>query len=415
MKTNSIKTIAAEILGGAAGSLIFATKGFIKDYFHRKGKEKRAIDTLYELDDRMADLERKAEIKAEKEKTHVQNMQMVSETINETVKKAQQQPPCNWIIPGILHEGEICNIVAAKKVGKSTLAFQIAHECAYNLKSSLVPDNLDYKTSPQEVFYYDSENSIDTILDRYEKLNDGKVHRFLQAYFEKPQDFVEHVRHFTKGISNNVLVIIDNITAISTRFSGNDVNKLRKEFGKMQSEFISRGYRLTFILLHHTKTGKTGLGQDETAGAKEWEGLATQTLVLCDTSKGNKTRWLTVNNSRGKNELLEDGEALCLKIKECPYLHFEYIATEKTNGVSCKETQRSHVQKEDSKRKTKWTLNDEETNIVKEKYVPNEYGLKKVAKDILTARNMEHSEENVNQMKSAVSRALKKLQKESST
>lgn len=412
---DGLKDFALKILGGAVKSLVVATNERVRNYYHRKGKEKRAIDTLYELDDRMADLERKAEIKAKKKKTHEQNIQMTSETINETVKKAQQQPPCNWIIPGILREGEICNIVAAKKVGKSTLAFQIAHECAYNQNSSLVPDNLDYRTSPQEVFYYDSENSVDTILDRYEKLNDGKVHRFLQAYFEKPQDLVEHVRLSTEEINNNVLVIIDNVTAISTRFSGNDVNKLRKEFGKMQSEFISRGYRLTFILLHHTKTGKTGLGQDETAGAKEWEGLATQTLVLCNTPNDSETRWLTVNNSRGKNELLEDDEALCLKIKECPYLHFEYIATEKTSGVSCKNTNNSQAQKEDSKRKTKWTLNDEETNIVKEKYVPNEYGLKKVAKDILTARNMIHSEENINQMKSAVSRALKKLQKESCT
>lgn len=338
---------------------------------------------------------------------------MNSETINETVKKAQQQPPCNWIIPGILREGEICNIVAAKKVGKSTLAFQIAHECAYNQKSSLVPDNLDYKSSPQDVFYYDSENSIDTIFERYKDLNDNRVNRIPQAYFEKPQDLVESVRHYTEEINNNVLVIIDNVTAISTRFSGNDVNKLRKELGKMQSEFISRGYRLTFILLHHTKTGKTGLGQDETAGAKEWEGLATQTLVLCNTSKDNEIKWLTVNNSRGKNKLLEDGEALCLRIKECPYLHFEYIATEKINGVSCKDAYNSQVQKENSKRTPKWALTDEETNLVKEKYVPNEYGLKKVAKDILTARNMAHSEENVNQMKSAVSRALKKLQKES--
>ncbi len=406
---DSLKDFALKILGGAVTSLFVATNGRVRNYFHRKGKEKRAIDTLYELDDRMADLERKAEIKAKKKKTHVQNIQMTSETINETVKKAQQQPPCNWIIPEILREGEICNIVAAKKVGKSTLAFQIAHECAYNLKSSLVPDNLDYNCSPQDVIYYDSENSIDTILDRYECLNDDKVIRIPQAYFEKPQDLVESVGDFTKEINNNVLVIIDNITAISTRFSGNDVNKLRKEFGKMQSEFISRGYRLTFILLHHTKTGKTGLGQDETAGAKEWEGLATQTLVLCNTSKDNKTRWLTVNNSRGKHELLEEGEALCLKIKEHPYSHFEYIVKEKIGDTTCKKVRNPKVQKENSKRTPKWTLNDEETNFVKEKYVPNKYGYKRLANDLLKMRGYETTASNKGNMQSSVQRTLRAL------
>ena len=373
--------------------------GVIVTYLKKKIREPHKTtqyDVLCNLRGRIVELEVRQKVINKKNPTLNPKTRPLFETMNDAKARAMNAPAPKYVIPGLIREGEICNIMAKQKVGKSITAFQIAYECAYGSKSSLVPSNGEL-CSPQEVFYYDAEQSDYDILERYRNIDAGKIHKSSQRIFEKPEDLLDHIQGSIDEVKSNALVIIDNITAICpVVFNGKAIRTFIGKIKDAQEEFRTKGHELTVIIVHHTKTNK-----NEISGFKEWAGLTTKTISLVVANSAEHSIKLSVQDSRGKCELLADDEELLLRMEETPYPHFEFVS--KVGCDDCMSGKESNKPKD----KPKWALNEEEKEYVNGRYVPGIYGYKKLTTDILERRRIVATQSNFRLVYSAVARAIK--------
>ena len=373
--------------------------GVIATYLKKKIREPHKTtqyDVLCNLRGRIVELEVRQKVFNKKNPTLNPKTRSLFETMNDAKARAMNAPAPKYVIPGLIREGEICNIMAKQKVGKSITAFQIAYECAYGSKSSLVPSNGEL-CSPQEVFYYDAEQSDYDILERYRNIDAGKIHKSKQRFFEEPKDLLAHIQGSIKEIESNALVIIDNITAICpVVFNGKAIRTFIGKIKDAQEEFRTKGHELTVIIVHHAKTNKY-----EISGFKEWAGLTTKTISLKVANGAEHSIKLSVQDARGKCDLLADDEEFLLRMEENQYPHFEFVR--RVGGDDCMSGKESNKPKD----KPKWVLNEEEKKYVDERYEPWIYGYKKLTRDILERRGIEATKSNFELVRSAVERAIK--------
>ena len=373
--------------------------GVIATYLKKKIREPHKTtqyDVLCNLRGRIVELEVRQKVFNKKNPTLNPKTRSLFETMNDAKARAMNAPAPKYVIPGLIREGEICNIMAKQKVGKSITAFQIAYECAYGSKSSLVPSNGEL-CSPQEVFYYDAEQSDYDILERYRNIDAGKIHKSKQRFFEEPKDLLAHIQGSIKEIESNALVIIDNITAICpVVFNGKAIRTFIGKIKDAQEEFRTKGHELTVIIVHHAKTNKY-----EISGFKEWAGLTTKTISLKVANGAEHSIKLSVQDARGKCDLLADDEEFLLRMEENQYPHFEFVR--RVGGDDCMSGKESNKPKD----KPKWVLNEEEKKYVDERYEPWIYGYKKLTRDILKRRGIEATKSNFELVRSAVERAIK--------
>ena len=373
--------------------------GVIVTYLKKKIREPHKTtqyDVLCNLRGRIVELEVRQKVFNKKNPTLNPKTRSLFETMNDAKARAMNAPAPKYVIPGLIREGEICNIMAKQKVGKSITAFQIAYECAYGSKSSLVPSNGEL-CSPQEVFYYDAEQSDYDILERYRNIDAGKIHKSSQRIFEKPEDLLDHIQGSIDEVKSNALVIIDNITAICpVVFNGKAIRTFIGKIKDAQEEFRTKGHELTVIIVHHAKTNKY-----EISGFKEWAGLTTKTISLKVANGAEHSIKLSVQDARGKCELLADDEEFLLRMEETPYPHFEFVR--RVGGDDC-------ISGKESNKPTntpKWALNEEEKKYVNERYDPGIYGYGLLAKDILERRGFVATKSNIAKVKTEVGRAIK--------
>lgn len=373
--------------------------GVIVTYLKKKIREPHKTtqyDVLCNLRGRIVELEVRQKGFNKKNPTLNPKTRPLFETMNDAKARAMNAPAPKYVIPGLIREGEICNIMAKQKVGKSITAFQIAYECAYGLKSSLVPSNGEL-CSPQEVFYYDAEQSDYDILERYRNIDAGKVRKSSQRIFEKPEDLLDHIQASIDEVESNALVIIDNITAICpVVFNGTAIRTFIGKIKDAQEEFRTKGHELTVIIVHHAKTNKK-----EISGFKEWAGLTTKTISLEVANGAEHSIKLSVQDARGKCELLADDEGFLLRMEETPYPHFEFVR--KVGGDDCMFGKESNKLTDTPK----WALNEEEKKYVDERYEPGIYGYGLLAKDILERRGFVATKSNIAKVKTEVGRAIK--------
>ena len=373
--------------------------GVIATYLKKKIREPHKTtqyDVLCNLRGRIVELEVRQKVFNKKNPTLNPKTRSLFETMNDAKARAMNAPAPKYVIPGLIREGEICNIMAKQKVGKSITAFQIAYECAYGSKSSLVPCNGEL-CSPQEVFYYDAEQSDYDILERYRNIDAGKIQKSSQRIFEKPEDLLDHIQGSIKELEYNTLVIIDNITAICpVVFNGKAIRTFIGKIKDAQEEFRTKGHELTVIIVHHAKTNKY-----EISGFKEWAGLTTKTISLKVANGAEHSIKLSVQDARGKCDLLADDEEFLLRMEETPYPHFEFVR--RVGGDDC-------ISGKESNKPTntpKWALNEEEKKYVDERYDPGIYGYGLLAKDILERRGFVATKSNIANVKTEVRRASK--------
>lgn len=373
--------------------------GVIVTYLKKKIREPHKTtqyDVLCNLRGRIVELEVRQKVINKKNPTLNPKTRPLFETMNDAKARAMNAPAPKYVIPGLIREGEICNIVAKQKVGKSITAFQIAYECAYGSKSYLVPSNGEL-CSPQEVFYYDAEQSDYDILERYGNIDVSKIRKSSQRIFEKPEDLLAHIQGSIDEVKSNALVIIDNITAICpVVFNGKTIKTFIGKIKDAQEEFRTKGHELTVIIVHHAKTNK-----NEISGFKEWGGLTTKTISLKVANGAEHSIKLSVQDARGKCELLADDEEFLLRMEETPYPHFEFVR--KVGGDDCMSGKESNKPKD----KPKWVLNEEEKKYVDERYDPGIYGYGLLAKDILERRGIVATKSNIAKVKTGVGRAIK--------
>lgn len=380
-------------------TIIPVAAGVIATYLKKKIREPHKTtqyDVLCNLRERTTDLEVRQIVFNKKNPTLKQETRPQFETMNDAKARAMNAPAPKYVIPGLIREGEICNIMAKQKVGKSITAFQIAYECAYGLKSSLVPCNGEL-CSPQEVFYYDAEQSDYDILERYRNIDVSKIRKSSQRTFENPEDLLDHIQGSTDSVKSNALVIIDNITAICpVVFNGTAIRTFIGKIKDAQEEFRTKGHELTVIIVHHAKTNK-----NEISGFKEWGGLTTKTISLKVANGAEHSIKLSVQDARGKCELLADDEEFLLRMEETPYPHFEFVR--KVGGDDCMSGKESNKPTDTPK----WALNEEEKKYVNERYEPGIYGYGLLAKDILERRGIVATKSNIAKVKTEVGRTIK--------
>lgn len=386
-------------------------RGIVRNYLHQERDRKPLKDTLYDLQDRVTDIEIRAE-KLTKDSANVSAEDLPFDTINASVSRAQSAPQRDWVVQKLIHEGEICNLQAVEKSGKSILVTQIAHDYAYGLASKIVPTSA-IKGKMQEVFLYDAELCDDDMLERYKDLNDDRVHRCQNAEFDSMDSFLNHIEQHISGVYSNTLVVIDNVTAICPTINAKDVKIAKRRIKKMQSTFLMKECRLTFIFVHHTKTGSDGFGRQDIAGSINWVRFGDLNLALADTRFGDHVKSLSIASGRNVSTLLKSDEALLLEMYSSPYPHFEFKKICKICDASTPPNKRKNgITVTSSKTnippaKNSWSLTSDEIDYTMSKYVPGKYGLERIAKDILKMRGLELTDSNVGCMKSAVSRYIK--------
>ena len=105
--------------------------GVIATYLKKKIREPHKTtqyDVLCNLRGRIVELEVRQKVFNKKNPTLNPKTRSLFETMNDAKARAMNAPAPKYVIPGLIREGEICNIMAKQKVGKSITAFQIAYE-----------------------------------------------------------------------------------------------------------------------------------------------------------------------------------------------------------------------------------------------------------------------------------------------
>jgi hypothetical protein len=391
----------------ASGIRLFTTvvKGLIHQHFAIERKRKTVEELLDGCEERLQKLEIDKKLKAQKNAAS-KNLHGGWETDMDAIERAKKMPPKGWVLYGFIPEGSVCNIQSPEKVGKSAIAKQIAYDYSSGTNSMCLPGADNYAASHNEAFIYDAELSDEDILERYEKRGDTKVKRWKDAYFETADSLTENIRTDISTINANTLVILDNVTLICPKFTKTDIDKVRVEFKALQNDFCARGYRLTIILIHHTKANKKGGETDDRAGSVEWGRVGKLNLTFLPCYLGEQYRVLKVINSRGKNDLLSRGEVVVLRIEEQPFFHFVFDRKAKEVDVINKKSRSKPS--DDGHPVIDWKLSEEEANYVCDSYQPGKVGYGTLAKDILHKRGIEnYDKDDVNHMKNSVMRVLK--------
>ena len=332
------------------------------------------------------------------------------ETLGGVCERAKQLPTPGDVVPGVIREGSSVNIQSVEKAGKSLLTMQIATEYCDGYTSSLVPhgeESSDVLPAKREAYIYDAELHDQDILERYEGLQNSTVKRIRKS-FETPHDFLKHINSTLKLVTSNTLIVVDNITTICPNFSKKDVDELRIGLDKCKNALLAKGAWLTILFVHHTKTGTDGSNTNDRAGSVQWGRVADDNISLIVSSYGREYRELKNLNGRGKDALLKAGESLLIKKVDTHYPHFEYVrilSSEKSSspkGVDSNAPE--HVDAPHS-----WVLTEEEKALAVELYIPDQYGVGRIAKDMLLKRGLSTDSKSVGNMKSAVTRTLKQV------
>lgn len=392
------------------------TATWIKDYIHTRAHRQRKEVTLTEriesLKSRIIKLEKKAATNSTETDKNVTD-KLEWESIEAAVERAKSNPEVKWVLPGIIKEGSICNLQAVEKVGKSILVTQIAHDCAYGLISKII-ENCNEQVNKQEVFLYDAELDDDDMIERNINLHDNRIRRCRNAEFDSVEALFNHVELSVKGIESNALIIADNISAICPKFTENDVKYARSRIKYLQENFLKSGYRLTIILVHHTKSGVLGVDVHDSAGSRYWTRLSKLNLAFSETRFGSNIKLLSIASGRNKIKNLKADEGICLRLTDQPYPHFVNNGTVKINEAipvkhnsRCTKTESTFNQVAQAS-SVIWKLQPDEVDYVAQKYVPKEYGLGKLAIYLLNKRGLEDTKKSRNLMKNAVDRALKR-------
>lgn len=391
----------------ASGIRLFTTvvKGLIHQHFAIERKRKTVEELLDGCEERLQKLEINKKLMAQKSAAS-KNQHGGWETELDAIERAKKLPPKGWVLYGFIPEGSICNIHSPEKVGKSAVANQIAYDYSSGTNSMCLPGAENCVSSHNKAFVYDTEMFDEDILERYEKRGDTKVKRWKEAHFDTAAKLTENFRRDISTVNANTLVILDNITTICPRFTKSEIDKVLVEFRALQNDFCARGYRLTIILIHHTKTGKDGVDTDDRAGSVEWGRVGKLSLAVLMCNLGEQYRALKVINSRGKNDLLSCGEVVVLRIEEQPFFHFVFDRKAKEVDVINKKS--CSKPSDDGHPVIDWKLSEEEANYVCDSYQPGKVGYGTLAKDILHKRGIEnYDKDDVNHMKNSVMRVLK--------
>lgn len=401
------ETIENSIIMGTISIIMVLVKRIIRQHFDNEKKHKSVIDLVDECENKLQELEI-AQKKKVQQKVVLNSQSQGWETDSDAIERAKKLPPRGWVLPGIIPESSICNIQSPEKVGKSALAKQIAHDYVHGTNSMALPDVEMSASFHNEAFIYDAELDDEDVEERYQNLGDTRVHRKPMSFFTNANELISHMRTSISRINSNVLVVIDNVSAICPSFSKNDVEQFRQEIRSLQINFHARGFHLSIIFIHHTKACVSGSSTGDRAGSVQWGRASDLSISLLRCTLGSEYRALMVLNCRGKNGLLAQGEVAVLRLVGDPYLHFQFDHVTEEAEVLSKNKKTSEQKSNNDTSIIDWKLNDDEEKYVCENYVPKVFSSASLAGVILKRRDIEATDKNKNHMKNVVKRALER-------
>ena len=220
---------AAILLGIVSGALE------IKDYIVKPKLQKKNVTHV---------------TKEEVENGEDENILPEDKTINEMRNnRSFENYDDGQLIGKFIYTGDKVIIFSETGVGKTVFTLGIALDIAHGRVSKVAPND-DGVHSPQTVLYYDGENDsddYDKIFGTY-PIDTDYIHILEGFYFENPKAWLKDVRDKLKETEGNVTVFLDNISSLTSSFSGDLIRKFfLKELNKIQKEFSPRRHA-TYII-----------------------------------------------------------------------------------------------------------------------------------------------------------------------
>lgn len=256
--------------------------------------------------------------KEEVENNDDENILPEDKTINEMRNnRSFENYDDGQLIGKLIYNGDKVIIFSEAGVGKTVFTLGIALDIAHGRVSKVAPSD-DGIHSPQTVLYYDGENDsddYDKIFGTY-PVDTDYLHIFPRFFFKDIKDWLKDVRDRLKETEGNATVFLDNISSLTSSFSGDLIRKFfLKDLNKIQNEFSPR--KITFIIVAHTNKAK------ELMGSSNMYNFATTILKLSENGKDHLR--LTVMKDRKYGEMKGKSFLLAKRETEDGFKYDEYV------------------------------------------------------------------------------------------
>lgn len=308
--------------------LTVAAKGVV-DYIKARQKHKyreQEMEKKHELDKEK--IRYKEELKKSSEGTSYASESVeerskyepVWESFENVMKTTDPNATIGYFPGTPIHKGDLCCIYSSTGQGKSILLMQMLISISLGNHAGIIDDNLE-GGCPQKVYLYDSELTKEDFSVRYgrAKFNASNVKIVQSSGFDSLGSFVEHIRKTVLQESCDCVFAIDNMTDMFPRLSEEQVRKFKNDLDNIQREALSRGVKVTFVVVLHSVKNAKGTGLQEMAGSVNWNRLFRTVISINPMSQNSECKILRVEKDRSSSRR----EDVVLKIVETPYLHFE--------------------------------------------------------------------------------------------
>lgn len=258
---------------------------------------------------------------------------LIVKPANHWIDEAKNRPIPDNLFGDFWFERELCILYADTNLGKSILAVQIA-----NSISNGVPFlGLNYKLSPQKVFYLDCELSDKQFENRYS--NNYKLHhRFsdnlyraeLNSDSELPKDiktFEEFLfvtlENYAKN-NNYKVFIIDNISYLN---NDNEKAKFALDLIKRLNK-LTKEYGCSVLALSHTpkRDDSKPISKNDLAGSKMLINFCDSAFAIGNSVENPNYRYLKQIKQRNTEQKYHaENIVLCELLKEDSFLQFQFL------------------------------------------------------------------------------------------
>ena len=304
-----------------------------------------------------------------------------------------------FLVSQYVRKGGCTVIYADKGVGKSILAHQIAMNIAEGTPCEAFPGDTNH--TPQKVFYFDAEMDGGDYAERGYGAEGANMECFTRDDFSynTGEQMLKDVKRVISKKPGDCTVVLDCISSYKFGMSISspvDMRQFNRGIDDIRKRAKDSNHSVSFIVVTHASKSD----KDVQKGCQEFSQNATCILSLLEIEGHGDFRTIKVVRCRGKYDISEWTVRKVPNTGNKP-VHFvceefdEDAAVSAHSALSLKE-------------KENWVLDEEETRLAKEQYVPRKNGYGMVAKAILEKRNRNPSKDNIAKMKSAVVRALKK-------
>lgn len=213
---------------------------------------------------------------------------------------------------------DICIIYSEPGLGKSVLAFQVAHDIALGIPSAVQPDEQG-EHLPQAALYCDAEMSEDDYERRYPNFTQPENMLILRGfYFNNENEWLDDIEKRIFEIGADITVCLDNITGAFQLMNAEQMRYFMEvRLRQIQDKAKSKGFHVTFIVLAHTT--KEGI----LAGTSNFQNFAT-TIIHLKPGADEYHNEMEIDKCRNYGEMR--GKHFLLRRSEVGFKHFELEA-----------------------------------------------------------------------------------------